>query len=152
MPTKIVSERSNPQNGKINQQDLKRIIQDFENFVDIGSTISRTFTKINSISIPLEIIESLINPVIALPDDERVGATINLRFGITLPDQKDCNDADLDISNHLTVVLFLNRDGKTPSDQVGDFVITPGFKEFSAQGGEDGICCPLIHPAKAKTP
>ncbi|MEO6733972.1 MAG: hypothetical protein ABIN01_22310 [Ferruginibacter sp.] len=142
MPTKIVSGRSIPQNGLINQQDMKRIIQDFENFVEVKSTCARQFTKIDTVSVPVLVLDHLLTQVTAA---QRATSTIDIKFGITLPNQKDCIDGVTEVSNHLTVVLLINRNGKELQDQVDDFVITPGFKEFN-NGATDGICCPVIHP------
>ncbi|MEO6547105.1 MAG: hypothetical protein ABIN94_03875 [Ferruginibacter sp.] len=141
MPTKIVSEKSNPKDGIINKQDLNRIIQDFENFVEIKSTIARNFQKVDLISIPVPILEHLLS---ILDPAEKPGARVNIKMGICLPDQKDCTDGKTDISNYLTAVVFLSKNGNTLLDQVEDFIITPGFKEFG--GAAVGACCPLIHP------
>ena len=142
MPTKIVSGRSNPQNGEISQQDLNRIVQDFENFVSIESTVARAFTKIDTISIPILILDRLLAKV---SPAQRPVSTIDIKFGITLPDQRECKDVANDISNHLTVVLMINRAGKEVQNQVDDFIITPGFKEFN-EGANEAVCCPLITP------
>ena len=75
---------------------------------------------------------------------EKLNSKLKIKFGITLPDQKDCKDVSKDISDHLTIVVFLSKGGIDLLDRVDDFVITPGFKELG--GGNEGACCPLIHP------
>ena len=143
MPTKIVASKSNPKNGEINQQDLNRIISDFENFVDIKSTIARDFIKIETVTIPVPTMYNLLG---LLTDAQKLKSFVSIKFGITLPGQKDCTDGKTDVSNHLTVAVFIDRNGIDLKDQVGDFVITPAFREFSVQGTADGPCCPVIQP------
>jgi len=145
MPTKIIAGRSNTENGEINQQDLKRIIQDFENFADIKSTISREFLKVNTVSIPFHILNRLLEKVTPA---QRDATTIDIKFGITLPEQKQCDGDKLDVSDHLTVVVMINRGGSELQDQVDDFIITPGFKESSDGGLVDRACCPVITPRR----
>lgn len=145
MPTKIVTGRSNPQDGEINQFDLKRITQDFENFVEIKSTSARSFVKIDTITIPVPILDHLLDMI---SPTQRETSRIDIKFGITLPDQKQCTDGVTDASDHLTAVLFINRNGIELQDQPGNFIITPGFRESSNNGGAEGACCPVITPKK----
>lgn len=144
MPVKIVKTKSKPKKGLINQHDLKRIIQDFENFVEIDSSISRVFKKINVVSIPALLIKHLLEKA-QENDKDLDNSAINVKFGITLPDQKDCLKEELDVSNHLTVILVIEKKG-IEMDEPGDFVIAPGFKEFSDSDIKDGACCPVIKP------
>lgn len=156
MSTKIVnSGQSSPQDGAINQGDLAKIISDFENFVQLSSTDGRVITKIDYISIPLAVMYGFIQDaqkLIAANGD--IGAltpadfkriNINVRFGVTLPSQKDCQNPKKDISNHLTTALLIEKDGVELSS-IGDSVIIPGFKANYRYPGNDNIgdtaCCP----------
>ena len=150
MPAKIVTTKSNPAHGEINQNDYKRIIQDFENFVEIESKIARQIKKINVVTIPALLLKHLLDK--AKIHDSDLGQThINIKFGVTLPDQKDCQRPFKDVSNHSTSVLVIEQptqSSKEPIelDEPGNFVIVPGFKEFIENGQKDGACCPVIKP------
>src|SRR5436190_21331094 len=87
MPTKIVAGESNPAEGLIKKEDLDQIIQDFDNLVNINSRTSRIFTKVSTISIPLSMVKQLIE---GQPDSETM--KMKIKFGITLPNAKDCKD------------------------------------------------------------
>jgi hypothetical protein len=143
MPTEIVLGDSNPREGRISINDLQKITNDFVQTVTIGCTEDRVVEKIDVISIPVVIIQNLLDE---LTDEEKLqpGTNVNIRFGLTLPGQKDCLDEEKDVSNHLTVALLLEKAG-TELNGVGDFVITAGFKEQD-NGAGDALCCPVIKP------
>jgi hypothetical protein len=130
MPVKIVAGPSNPNEGEINQHDLFRISDDFQNFVELESIFTRPAIKTTSISIPMTIIKRLVDDKLNKPD--KVDDYINIHYGLTLPDQRSCeDDFQTDISNQLTVVI--NRAEKSGNviidkSSVGDFIITAGFK------------------------
>ncbi len=124
MPALITNKPSDPTEGEINVHDLRRITEDFENFAELKSTIQRQFLKISSISIPRAIL-------LALLEGHDKYDYVNIRFGITLPDQKSCEDFETDISNQLTIaILRAKRSGKViiEKNSVGDFVVLAGFK------------------------
>ncbi len=142
MPTKIVASKSDPKQGLINQQDLRKITQDFEDFVEINTTISRAFKKINTVTIPLALVKHLLKPYEDKIDDH---LRMNIKFGITLPGQKDCETDKIDVSNHLTALLVIEEDG-LEHDEINDFVIVAAFRENNENGNNDGPCCPVIKP------
>lgn len=134
MSAKIVLSRSKPGDGDINQNDLRRIIQDYENFAKIESAVERKFEKVKSISIPKLVLKSLVDQAL---DSE----FINVKFGITLPDQKSCIDKKIDISNHLTIVMLIEEANGVIKDQENDSVIVVGFKSKIIPQGIDKFCC-----------
>ncbi|MGN6435117.1 MAG: hypothetical protein ACTHMM_01240 [Agriterribacter sp.] len=170
MPTKIVITKSDPQRGLINQNDYKRIIQDFEDFVEIQSTVSRKFKKIKVVSIPAMTLQKFLNIAKSKGDPDLRNTNINFKFGITLPNQKDCTDGTTDVSNHLTVVCVIEKiiigNPGTPNEYVeldeinpecdcpdnkfdpanDNYIIVPGFKEFTDPSMTDRVCCPVIKP------
>lgn len=78
-------------------------------------------------------------------DKELKDSNINIKFGVTLPNQKDCVDGITDVSNHLTAILVIEKKG-FEKDEPGNFVIAPGFREFFDNPVRDGACCPVIKP------
>ena len=145
MPTTIVSGRSNPEDGEINQHDLYRIFHDFGNFVDIKSTISRDFIKVNTVSIPYIILSRLLKK-------SNTGATWGIfnwyQVWNNAPESKAMYCRQIRCLYHLTVVAMINSTGNELLDQVDDYIITPGFKECSDGGIVDRACCPVITPRR----
>ena len=139
MPTKIVSGPSNSQNGEINADDLKKISDDFEQSVNVTSTGEREIHKLNFVSIPVLLVEHLLGKLNGI---DKFNSNLIIRFGITLPGQTDCVDGVTDVSDHLTAVLLLEKNGQELSN-VDDFIITPGFKE-QGDGAANAACCPVI--------
>jgi hypothetical protein len=125
MSTKIVSTESKPLNGEINKKDLSKIHTEYTKHVKLESTDGRHLKKGNGFYIDISILKAFIQQA------EAKGSTFTqllLQFGITLPDQKTCSEPYTDISNSLTVT-FLIADGKGKiKDDVGDVVLTAGFK------------------------
>jgi hypothetical protein len=148
MATKIVNTPSNPQAGEINQSDLKRIIQNFEDFVEIKSTSARPFKKVGKMIMRRELMQSLLDKF----DEDVEDIYISINFGITLPDQVSCFNHDVDISNELSAVILLaknfpemddkkiiNIDFPDPEEKIG-YAIVHGFKSDGI-GMIDPLCC-----------
>lgn len=143
MPTEIVSGPSNAQEGRININDLNQIIDDFDKSIALSFALNRPIKKISVVSVPVVIVQNLLDE---LTDEEKLNSNLNIRFGVTLPDQNDCIDGVTDVSNHLTVALLLEKDGEELKSP-GDSIITAGFKE-SGNGSAEFVCCPVIKPPR----
>jgi hypothetical protein len=146
MPTIIVNTGSDPQKGQISSGDLQQITSEFQSKIQVNSQL----TKMEEVFIPALIMQHLLAKISA---DKLNASFIKIKFGFTLPNQKDCKDNTTDVSNRLSVVVMIEDEHE--HSNVGDFIITPGFKEFdeSANGGNGAVdapalmaCCPVIKP------
>ena len=146
MPTKIVSAASNPAGAEINQADLQSISADFQKNILVSTTDSRKILKNEYVSIPLKSIKALIDMAAQL-DNSKDDVFIRIKFGISLPGLKDCISGSTDISNELVTVALIEQAGVEKSN-VGDYVLTPGFKSFLGNNLAKGIyvCCPTQTP------
>lgn len=126
MPVRIVSTSSNPHEGEINQNDLFRISEDFENFVGLESHFQRPVNKTNFVAVPRHILKALVD------NTDIDGEYVKIHFGLTLPNQKSCaDDFQTDISNQLTIIVNIAKEvGNVLVDQtnIGDLIITAGFR------------------------
>lgn len=141
MPTRIVPTGTDLAEGEISEDKLKKITDDFSALPGNVSFGGRLLEKIDAVYIPLAVMNeflaqanNLIEDGNTPPgiDDPTQRIKVKIQFGITLPNQKDCADPTLDISNQLTAVLMIQKDGRDlnyPSTtDVDNVIITPGFK------------------------
>ena len=151
MSTKIVSTPSKPLNGEISKHDLHKIHDDYTNLVQLNSAGPRHFKKTDGFYISLDILKAFIHQA----ENAGTGTKIFCQFGVTLPDQKTCYPPYADIANSLTVIFFVADKNDKIKDQVGDGVLTAGFKASPvlvaaakglAMGGDgDLTCCGAPH-------
>lgn len=159
MATKIVSTPSNPATGEINQFDLKRIIEDFEDYVEIKSSSAREIKKIGRIVMRRELLQGLLDKF----DEEEPDVYVSIHFGVTLPNQHSCFDNfQTDISNQLNIAILLGKENpEAVNDKIVEinypddhgYVITRGFRSYdsttlgartfgkSTEGADEMLCC-----------
>ncbi len=154
MPTKIITGNSDHLAGVISQTDLEDITNTFENncaISAVGTTIpaGRQFTKINAVKIPIKAMKQLISSA-----DNADTDFIKIKFGITLPNQLDCQTGTKSEGNQLTVVLLIEENNAigerstavTGRNKKANFVLTTGFRASQpVKAGQDTLadpCCP----------
>ena len=141
MPTKITPS-SNYLQGEISIEDINRITRQYKDHVILSTNNDRAITKLDEISIPIEMIEGMIRTI---PVAMRVNCKLIIRFGVTLEEQLDCQEPHVPVGNHLSVVLLLENNG-TSKESLDDSIITPGFKDYRSPGLGLSLsaCCPVI--------
>lgn len=131
MPTKIVSTQSNPAKGEINDRDLSRILEDFQDHVQVSTDFSRNIIKVDGINIPIWILKKLIDNAIYADTDGDNFKYVNIHFAMSLPNQKSCIDFTTDVSNNLTAVVNIGKKVNNAMVEwlnVGNEIITLGFR------------------------
>ncbi|MEO6733324.1 MAG: hypothetical protein ABIN01_19025 [Ferruginibacter sp.] len=151
MPVEIISGTTNPAGGKINEQDLLKMKDDFINEVDLKPYNGRT-RLIKKFSVSL--MKSEIINLIAFYEDNPKGIdVIKLNCAVHINPMNACNNTNY--ADTLTVVVeaakFIDGQntelGHIPHVEIGDFVVIPGYSSIEKNTwNNDDPCCPSSNP------
>jgi hypothetical protein len=136
MPAFITNNSSEPDNGLINILDIKRLLKDYADIVQLYSsdTGRNPVHKYLAFDIQLSKIQEIVNNnSTAKPGVFRVNLVLNL------PGQKDCDQAQ--IQNFLSILVCGIDGSDNALLNVEDAVLVEGFKDKNENAIQSPECC-----------
>lgn len=122
MPTKITTSASNPLNGEINVSDVNKIIDDYDNVVNISGNGTRTPQKRYYFDVNFDALRCLLE---VSSTDRKPELRINMV--LNLPDQSSCHEQQR-VGDLLSILICgISSDGQSLLN-TGDPIIVEGFK------------------------